>query len=129
MFADIKAVMWKEYLEIFWAKSDRAKALFKLLLFMTVVTVFFPILIEDENRSAAWSQLWCLVPALITMSVIPDTVAGERERHTLETLLASRLNVRAIAFGKMAVAVIYAWSLTVLLSLCLLIKININIIN
>lgn len=41
MFADVKAVMWKEYLEIFWAKSDRAKALFKLLLFMTVVTVFF----------------------------------------------------------------------------------------
>jgi ABC-2 type transport system permease protein len=37
----------------------------------------------------------------------PDTFAGERERHTLETLLASRLPDRAILLGKIAALVQY----------------------
>jgi len=39
-------------------------------------------------------------------------VAGERERHTLETLLASPLSDRAIVFGKTAAAIGYAGGVT-----------------
>jgi ABC-2 type transport system permease protein len=40
-------------------------------------------------------------------SLIADSVAGERERHTLETLLASRLSDSAILIGKIVAAVLY----------------------
>jgi ABC-2 type transport system permease protein len=51
-----------------------------------------------------------------TLSVVPDSFAGERERHTLETLLASRLSDRSILLGKVAASVSYAllFSLVVL---------------
>ena len=127
MFADLKAVMWKEYVEIFRTNGDRRQAFVKLLLFIVIITVFLPISMADiESQISAWFQLWYLIPAVTTMGIIPDAFAGERERHTLATLLASRLNVRAIALGKMAIAVIYAWSVTMLLSLSLLIKINLS---
>jgi ABC-2 type transport system permease protein len=38
---------------------------------------------------------------LTVVLTIPDSIAGERERHTLETLLASRLPDRAIVYGKL----------------------------
>ena len=118
--------MWKECLEIFWLKSDRQKNCLRLLFSMTIVAVFFPVSIGDKSQiNTVWFQLWCLVPMLIVMGIIPDAFAGERERRTLETLLASRLSNRAIVMGKMLVAIIYAWSLTVLFSLFLLVKINI----
>lgn len=43
--------------------------------------------------------------AISTASVVADSVAGERERHTLDTLLATRLPDTAIALGKLAGAV------------------------
>lgn len=48
-------------------------------------------------------------PVLITF--IGDAIAGERERHTLETLLASRIGYRAILPGKLIVTVGYAWGM------------------
>ena len=40
-------------------------------------------------------------------------IAGERERHTLETLLASRLSDRSILLGKVSAAVAYTWVLSI----------------
>jgi ABC-2 type transport system permease protein len=51
-------------------------------------------------------------------SFIGDAIAGEHERHTLETLLASRISDRAILLGKVIVTVGYTW-LLVLVSLLL----------
>src|SRR5262249_24030532 len=48
-----------------------------------------------------------LLPYVILQTVIADSFAGERQRHTLETLLASRLSDRAILFGKVGAAVAY----------------------
>jgi len=51
--------------------------------------------------------------ALIAMgtasTLIVDAVAGERERHTLETLLASPAADIGIIAGKIAAVVLYAW--------------------
>jgi len=49
---------------------------------------------------------------ILVISVIADTFAGERERHTLETLLASRLPDRAILLGKVAAAAGYGIGVT-----------------
>jgi ABC-2 type transport system permease protein len=53
--------------------------------------------------------LW--VPFIIIISFIGDAIAGERERHTLETLLASRMPDSAILLGKVIVTVGYAWGM------------------
>jgi ABC-2 type transport system permease protein len=54
---------------------------------------------------------------MFVILVISDAIAGERERHTLETLLASRISDRAILLSKVMVAVAYNWAVTLL---CLL---------
>ncbi|HLQ28428.1 MAG TPA: ABC transporter permease, partial [Ktedonobacteraceae bacterium] len=48
------------------------------------------------------------------ISFIGDAIAGERERHTLETLLASRMPDWAILLGKIITTVLYAWGMGVL---------------
>jgi ABC-2 type transport system permease protein len=61
---------------------------------------------------------WAWVPLFLVTGVIADSFAGERERHTLETLLASRLSNRAILFGKFLAALAYVWG-QILVSLLL----------
>jgi ABC-type Na+ efflux pump permease subunit len=46
--------------------------------------------------------------------MITDSIAGERERQTLETLLASRLPDRAILLGKVAAITLLGWLLLAL---------------
>jgi ABC-2 type transport system permease protein len=48
------------------------------------------------------------------INMVIDSFAGERERHTLETLLASRLSDRAILLGKIFSAVIYGMGATIM---------------
>ena len=48
------------------------------------------------------------IPFFIIISFIGDVIAGERERHTLETLLASRMPDRAILLGKVITTVCMA---------------------
>lgn len=55
-----------------------------------------------------------VLPALFVLPIVADTFAGERERHTLETLLATRLPDQSILFGKLAAIVSYAFVLSVL---------------
>ena len=54
----------------------------------------------------------CYIPFFFITSYIGDAVAGERERHTLETLLASRISDQAILWGKVIVTVGYAFGMT-----------------
>ena len=49
---------------------------------------------------------------MLIISFIGDAIAGERERHTLETLLASRISDRAILLGKVLVTVGFSWGTT-----------------
>ncbi len=65
-----------------------------------------------------------LFPLLVVGMTIPESFAGERERHTLETLLASRLPDRAILFGKMAVPIGLAWAMVLLVLLISLVTAN-----
>ncbi len=53
----------------------------------------------------------------MAVSVVADAFAGERERHTLETLLSMPLADAAIFMGKFAAAVLYGWAFTVIASL------------
>jgi ABC-2 type transport system permease protein len=58
--------------------------------------------------------------------IVTDTFAGERERHTLETLLASRLSDRAILFGKIASVVLYGYAVAILGLVASVITVNVT---
>jgi ABC-2 type transport system permease protein len=66
--------------------------------------------------------LW--IPFFIIITFIGDAIAGERERHTLETLLASRISDRAILLGKVMVTVGYAWGMALVSLLLGLVLVN-----
>jgi ABC-2 type transport system permease protein len=66
--------------------------------------------------------LW--IPFSVIISFIGDAIAGERERHTLETLLASRISDRAILLGKVIVTVGYAWGMALVSLLLGLVLVN-----
>ena len=50
---------------------------------------------------------WPLLSSGMVSTLIADAFAGERERHTLETLLATRLSDTSILLGKVLAAILY----------------------
>lgn len=127
MIADMWTVIWKEYKELLSRDGILRGGKFSILLFVGVFGVFLP-----WQFGRAWGQspmllaYWVWVPLLLVTSTIADSFAGERERHTLESLLATRLSDRAILFGKFAAAVAYGWGLTMISLLLGLITINLT---
>jgi len=88
--------------------------------------IYLPLQIGRALVEGPWSLVASVfIPMMMVGMMIPESFAGERERHTLGTLLASRLPDRAILFGKVAVAVGYAWGMTLMLLLVSLVMVNI----
>jgi ABC-2 type transport system permease protein len=92
--------------------------------------IILPIQFRDEWLSMAWSLTIALfTPLILIAPTVCESFAGERERHTLETLLASRLPDRSILFGKMLVSIIYGYGMTVILLVMSLVIVNILVWN
>ena len=110
MMADILTVMWKERKGLLRHRGSRVRAAL-VMLGPLILAVYFPLGSEpDWVDNLVPSLILSLASTLVIVGItIPDSFAGERERHTLETLLASRLSDRAILFAKMAVPVVFAW--------------------
>ena len=116
MIGDVGAVLWKELRELPHALGGRRGGLAGVLLSIVLVGVMIP-LDEGPDFLSGWqpvffASLWALVTVT---AVVADSFAGERERHTLETLLASRLRDGAILVGKLLAAVLYGVALSVAL--------------
>lgn len=111
MMADIRTVLWKETSEIL--QQGGSRGWLNLLIIVGVFGVFLPL-----QMGRAWVEspltllYWTWLPFFLVTGVIADSFAGERERHTLETLLASRLSDQAILIGKVCAGVLYGWGLT-----------------
>lgn len=58
--------------------------------------------------------VWAALPFVLSAVMITDSIAGERERQTLETLLASRLPDRAFVLGKIIAVTLFGWGLLLL---------------
>lgn len=110
MIADVLTVARKEWREYLLAGSGLKGGRMGLLIMLAVFGVVLP-----AQNGPAWIAspapllAWAWVPLMLVSGVVADSFAGERERHTLETLLASRLPDRAILLGKVAAAVAYGW--------------------
>ncbi len=111
MINQIRAVIWKEWQELFQQRGLRG-AMFNWLVLVGVGGVFVPLQSKSEwFTNPLYMIVWAWIPMLAVMQIVTDTFAGERERHTLETLLASRLSDSAILWGKVLSVVLYGWSI------------------
>ena len=127
MIADILTVASKELREIFTFGDVRGRSKLSLL----VMIVIFGIVIPLQNgrewvTSPANIMVWAWLPFLWVSGVVADLFAGERERHTLEALLATRLSDQAILFGKLRAAMAYGFVLTWVIMLASIVTVNVS---
>lgn len=115
MMADIANIIWKEFAELLMQRGRFRGGLVGMLIFVGVFGVVMPLQTGREWVETPAGLIFFLwLPYLLVSGVTADTFAGERERHTLETLLASRLSDRSILFGKLGATILYGWGITLL---------------
>ncbi len=125
MIYDVYTIIRKEWKEVFLQRGSLRSGLLNIAIVVGVLGIFLPLQMGAHwLNSPAVALAWLWLPIMLTMNMVADAFAGERERHTLETLLASRLSDRAILFGKMAAAVLYGFSMAILAMLVGAITIN-----
>jgi ABC-2 type transport system permease protein len=113
---DVLTVAQKEWKEVLLSGTGLKGGRMGLLVMLAVFGIVLP-----ANSGVAWITspavlvAWAWVPLMLVSGVVADSFAGERERHTLETLLASRLSDGSILLGKLTAAVGYAWGFTMVL--------------
>lgn len=125
MIADIWTVVWKEWRELLFQRGSLRTTIMSLLPLLLVFGIFIP-----SQIGSAWVEspltivFWAWLPTLQVFALTADAFAGERERHTLETLLASPLSEVAILLGKVITVVSYGWLMTLLVVLTGLVGVN-----
>jgi ABC-2 type transport system permease protein len=125
VIADVLTVARKEWKEYLFSGTGLRGGRAGLVVMLVVFGVVLPVQNGIEwLTSPALMAAWAWVPLMLVAGVIADSFAGERERHTLETLLASRLPDETILIGKVAAAVGYAWGFTLSLALVSLVAVN-----
>ena len=126
MLEDILTVLWKERKGLLRIQGSRWRAILTMIVPVGMVAILAPIQLGEGWVDAAWSLMASvIIPLILIGFTIPESFAGERERHTLETLLATRLPDRAILFGKLALAIGVGWGMTMVSLLVGLIPVNV----
>lgn len=125
MAKDILTIMWKESKGLLRYSDNRWKGIAILVTPTALFGILIPIQFSDGWLTSGWSLGVALfTPLILIASTVAESFAGERERHTLETLLASRLPDRAILFGKLLVSLLFGWGMTLLVLLVSLVVAN-----
>jgi ABC-2 type transport system permease protein len=121
---DLLIVAQKELREIVGAGGGR-RGMVRELVFVGIFGLFFPL-----SQAEAWrmgvvpAAFVLLIPLFLVGPHVADSFAGERERKTLETLLATRLPDAAIFLGKVLAVCAYAWAVTFLILVASLATLN-----
>jgi ABC-2 type transport system permease protein len=125
---DILTVAWKEWREFLWLGGSVRGGRFGLLLMVALFGILLPYETgADWLTSPAPMFYWAWVPLMLVGGAVADSFAGERERHTLETLLASRLPDQAIVLGKVLAAVGYGWGLVMVMLALSIVTVNLSV--
>lgn len=108
MIGDVLTVARKEWLEfrdqLLRIKRGGLSAVIVLLMLGIVTPLQMGTLWLTSPLMLAY---WPLLSSGMVSTLIADAFAGERERHTLETLLATRLSDTSILLGKVLAAILY----------------------
>jgi len=127
MITDLRSVAWKEWRSLLGGRARRQILIVGGML--AIQAIWFPIQMggRDYLSDPVLPLILAIVlPMAATGILVPDSIAGERERHTLGTLLASRLPDRAILVGKLGFGVVVGWLALPLMLLVALIVSNLT---
>lgn len=113
MLTDMMTIIRKDLKEVLTARgTGKRGGWMSVLIFIGLLGILMPLQTGVEwLTNPILPILWSWIPVFLVVSVVTDSFAGERERNTLETLLASRLTDQSILFGKIGAAVLYGWGL------------------
>ena len=106
---DIVTVVRKELKEHWHARGSLRSRILSYLPILLIFGVVMPL--QDPE---SWTEtpvagiMIMMLPFILAGGTVADSFAGERERRTLETLLATRLSDRDIYLGKVLATVIYS---------------------
>ncbi len=126
MLSAMYTIIRKDWTEIFLQRGGWRGGILNQLVLLGMMGIFLPLQMGPNWLSSPISAVsWIWVPIILSMNMVADAFAGERERHTLETLLASRLSDRAILFGKILASVLYGFSVAVVAMLLGAITVNV----
>ncbi len=126
-FSDMWLVATKELREVALRQGGSRASVFNLALIVLVFGVFMPL-----QAGVAWVQqpwmlfVWAWLPLFMVSALVADSFAGERERHTLETLLTTPLSDNAILFGKLLAAVVYGYGALLVVFVVSLVTVNLR---
>ncbi len=122
--SDIMTMLWKEAKDVLFQGGWRS--LIRPLIVIGIMGIYLPLQLGSQwiDLTPLGMLLLLWIPFFVIISFIGDVIAGERERHTLETLLASRMPDRAILLGKVLAVVFYAWGMGVISLLLGLVLVN-----
>lgn len=124
--ADIFTIVWKELKEYLIQRGNVRGGMIGLLLVLGVFGIMVP-----YQSGPSWVEqpltvvYWAWLPLYMVIGVVADSFAGERERHTLESLLATRLTDSSILLGKVFAAAAYGWGFTLLAMVLGVITVNV----
>lgn len=112
MILDVWTMVWKEWREFRDQLLSLRRGGLSALILALILGVVAPVQLGPEwVHSKLIIGYWPFLAATMVSSLIADSVAGERERHTLETLLATRLTDASILLGKTLAITLYGWAL------------------
>lgn len=108
---DIGTVIWKEWKEHILHRGNlRSFGMMGTFILILSFGILLPLQFGEEWISSPDLLIyWAWVPLFLVINTIADSIAGERERKTLETLLSTCLSHQAILLGKIGAAVLYAY--------------------
>ena len=124
MRIDVGTVFWKEWKEFLTVNGRRGR--WSPLLFLIIFGIAMPIQTGRmwlESPVSLAYMAW--IPFMLSTGWAADSFAGERERHTLETLLATRLPDGAIFMGKLLAIVSYSWGMVMVSFLVSAVAVNV----
>jgi ABC-2 type transport system permease protein len=128
MLRDVWLVAMKEYREVLLRMGSLKANVFNIFLIVGVFGVFMPI-----QAGMNWVTRWYMalayawMPLFLVSALVADSFAGERERHTLETLLTTALSDAAILMGKLTAAVLYGYGSLIVVMVVGLVTVNISL--
>ncbi len=125
MAGDVLTMIWKERKSMFRYQGSRIRYVLLLMTPLLSATVFPVTWGPDWLAEVPPLILSSLMAVVLVATMVPESFAGERERHTLETLLASRLSDRAILVGKLILPIVMGWVMGLMVLVVSLITVNV----
>jgi ABC-2 type transport system permease protein len=105
---------WEEIKNTLFSYHTLQAGIWPLIIFCIAFGVYEPLRLGPDwlQSPIMMFSISVLIPFITIGFISPYSFVGERMRGTLEPLLATPVSDQAILFGKIGIAVVYGWAVT-----------------